>query len=274
MERSNLKKMFDKIGARITIRKGISNISRAVSMNISNDKKGEHFTFTINPNIKESDIMIQILDIDENLRQMLLFLHFPRIEFDRYGKLMKNKPGDEYEKSRLLVGHDEMHWFVAGVTNSITIKQAFERLRPSAVKLSMEKFKVKDKYWRKRKNKGFIRQGEWFFVPVHFIENNQTIIHKNEPIRRPNGGKPHFVEELIRFGGDIVYVKGNNIITEKRYKELDNSEKYGYTLQVRGAKVLGRGKIKHPDHHTVELKSWHEIYLSTEVGSSTNSFID
>lgn len=274
MERVRVENMFSKIGARVTIRKGTSNRGGVVRMNVTTDRGGEHFTLTIHPDIKETDIDIQMLDYDEKLRQMLLFLRFPRISMDFRGNVLKNKGGDEFEVSRLLVGHDEMHWFVAGVTESLTVKQAFERLRPAAVTVAMRKSGVKDKNWRKRKNKGFIRQGEWFFVPVHFEDNDKTIIHKNEPIRRPNGGKPHFVEEVVRFGGEVVYVKGDSIITEKEYKKITSLDRLHYRQQVKGATVIGRGKVKHPDHHTVELKGWHEIHLSTEAGVSTNAFID
>jgi hypothetical protein len=216
MNRENVKAIFDKIGARVTIRKGISHRSvSGLTLNVSNDRKGEHFTLTVHPLIDESEINVQLLDYDNKLRQMLIFLSFPRLTQGRWNEPTSIDKKEPVQSSRLLVGHDEMHWFVAGVTTSMTVKQAFERLRPAAVTVAMKKNGVKDKDWRKRKNKGFIRQGEWFFVPVHFEEGSQTIIHKNEPIRRPTGGKPHFVEEVVRFGGQAVFVKGDH---RKRYE--------------------------------------------------------
>lgn len=275
MNRENIKELFDKIGARVTIRRGTS--PRGVSgltLNVANDRKGEHFTLTVHPAIDESEINVQMLDYDKQLRQMLLFIRFPNLVQERWSSPPVKNTKEPFMTSRLLVGHDEMHWFVAGVTNSMTVKQAFERLRPDAVTVAMRKNKVKDKNWRKRKNKGFIRQGEWFFVPVHFEEGSQTIIHKTEPISRPTGGKPHYVEEVVRFGGETVYVQGESILSPELFKKVPSKERYLYSQRVMGATVLGRGKVKHPDHHTVELKGWHEIHLSREDGVATNAFID
>lgn len=261
MDRKNLEKQFENIGGRVTIRKGtasrrIASRGTVLRLNVSKDKRGEHFTLTIDPDVDEKDIIVQVLDVDDKLRQMLL--------------LVKHEETVE----RLLVGHDESHWFVAGVTMSRTIKEAFENLRPVAATVAMRRSGVKNKDWRKRKNKGFVRQGEWFFVPVHFEEDKTTIIHKNEPIRRPTGGSAHVVEEVVRRGGETVYTKGEKVISVEEYKKLDKLEQLGYRQQVLGARVIGRGKVKHPDHKTIELKDWHEIHLSTEAGVTSNAFID
>lgn len=275
MERKSLQKSFEKMGARVTIRKGTGVSAGAVRMNVATDSKGEHFTLTIHPEIDESQINIQVLDYDADLRQMLLFVRTPRMQViwnrgRQNFKVVENETFDE----RLLVGRDEMHWFVAGVTRAKTVREAFSNLRPQAVTVAMSRSGVKSKDWRKRKTKGFVRQGEWFFVPVHFQEDKDTIIHKNEPIRRSTGGKPHFVEEVVRFGGTIVWVKGDLILNENQFKKLDAAERTYYRQQVSGARVLGRGKVKHPDHHTIVLNGWHEIHLSTESGVMTNAFID
>jgi hypothetical protein len=276
MERERIIKYFEKIGARITIRKGTSPRDGVVRMNVANDRKGEHFTLTIHPDIKDSEIEVQVLDYDKELRQMLLFLRYPRLigRFEKGRQVFRRADNKETEDVRLLVGRDEMHWFVAGVTESKNIRQAFERLRPQAVSIAVRRNGVKTKDWRKRKTKGFVRQGEWFFVPVFFVEDEKTIvIHKNEPIQKA-GSKPHYVEEIVRFGGETVYTKGDIILTEEQYKKTPADERYQYRQQMRGARVIGRGKVKHPDHHTIELKGWHEIHLSTEVGVTTNAFID
>jgi hypothetical protein len=165
---------------------------------------------------------------------------------------------------------------VAGVTNSKNIKEAFEKLRPAAVTVAMKKARVKTKNQMKRRNKGFVRQGEWFFVPVDFQINETTVIHKNEPISRP-GGSPHIIEELVRFGGNTIYIKGDTILTENDYKRLKKENRVnslGFTQRVRGARVFARGKVKHRDHSTIELRGWHEVHLSNERGSSINAFID
>lgn len=271
MERKWVEKQFENMGGRVTIRRGtvpmrpatrFSPAASPMRLNVSKDKSGEHFTLTIASDVDERDIIIQVLDRDDKLRQMLLH--------------MKYKDTNE----KLLVGHDEMHWFVAGVTMSRTVKEAFSNLRPEAATVAMRRSGVKDKDWRKRKNKGFVRQGEWFFVPVHFKEDKFTVIHKNEPIRRPNGGTAHVVEEVVRRGGETVYTRGDTILTKVEYDKIPDSDKVFYRQQSLGARVLGRGKVKHPDHHTVELDGWHEVHMSTERVSgrngsmSFNAFLD
>jgi hypothetical protein len=190
MNRDNLRKSFEKIGARVTIRKG-SSLARdgVIRMNVTNDKQGEHFTMTIHPDINESEITLQVLDFDPKLRQMLIFIRAPRIDSSWVGGrqiFKRGKPNETFDE-RLLLGRDEMHWFVAGVTMAKNIREAFALLRPKAVNISMIRQGVKTKEWKKRKTKGFIRQGEWFFVPVNFQEDKSTILNKNEPISRRGG---------------------------------------------------------------------------------------
>jgi hypothetical protein len=268
MDRKWLQKKFEEIGSRITIRTGttIRNSNTPLRLNVAKDSKGEHFTLTIDKRIDEKIVEIQLLDMDKSLRHMLLMLKYPTI-------VPHPNPNIGFASERLIVGHDEMHWFVAGVTSSRNLKEAFERLRPQAVTIAMKNAKVKLKNQMRRKNKGFIRQGEWFFVPVHFEEDAHTVIHKNEPISRPRG-TPHFVEELVRFGGKVVYVRGDQILTESQFKKLTKHEQIAFNQRMSGARVLARGKVKHRDHHTIELKGWHEVHLSTESGTSSNAFID
>jgi hypothetical protein len=292
MNRDNIKKMFENMGSRLTIRTGTSSRGdrSPLQINVSKDRHGEHFTLTLNPLLDESKVVIQALDTDKKLRQMLLNLVYWTIPEEPVPvsrrRLVKgwetrpttrnNKPVKVVEK--LLVGHDEMHWFVAGVSGANNIREAFQRLKPAAVIVAARNAGVKNKDWFKRKTKGFLTQGEWFFVPVHFQENKLTVIHKNEPISR-QGGSPHIVEELVRSGGETVYVKGQSVITEKEYQKL--AVKTGYVQRARGARVLGRGTVKHRDHRTRILKGWHEIHLSTELQASgrggfsgANAFID
>jgi hypothetical protein len=275
--------MFERIGSRVTIRSGTASNTGLVTVNVTKDKKGEHFTMTVNPALKDEEIDIQVLDTDQKLKQMLLLISGPSLIEDRSSvhtwprRIMYQYSNHNLNrrKERLLVGHDEMHWFVAGVTASTTIKQAFAMLRPQAVTRVMHEAGVKDKDWRKRKTKGFVRQGEWFFVPVDFTPGKDTIIHKHEPISR-QGGKPHMVSELIRMrGGMVVYTNSQGrVISEKDYMGLPSISKSMWQQRVAGARVLAKGKVTHPDHHTVELKTWHEVHLSTERGSSANAFID
>ena len=271
MDRQAVQKMFEKIDSRVTIRTGtrLRFDTNPLSVNVVTDKKGEHFTITISPNVNEDKIFIQCLDVDVKLKQMLLLIRYTAAITSR-----TNITREEDRTERLLVGHDEMHWFVAGVTASTSIEQAFRNLRPVAVTQILREKHISVKDGMKRKNKGFIRQGEWFFVPVEYNITKNTIIHKNEPIQRNPRSTPHMVEELIREGGTTVYVGRLTSLTKSEYSKLSAQEQKYYTPRIQNARVFARGKIRHSDHHTIELNGWHEVHLSTEVGNSSNAFID
>ncbi len=70
-----------------------------------------------------------------------------------------------------------------------------------------------------RKTDVFIRQGEWFFIPVADVQVNEKLILTNEPISRGRG-KPHMCENLYRDGGTTVYVCGRhpNGLTVDQYR--------------------------------------------------------
>jgi len=293
MNRDNIKKMFENMGSRLTIRTGTSTRGDGspLRINVAKDRHGEHFTLTLNPLLDEEKTVIQVLDTDKKLRQMLLNLVYWTIPTEPVPVSRRRKIKGWYDADvkpekpqkiveKLLVGHDEMHWFVAGVSGANNIREAFQRLKPAAVIVAARNAGVKNKDWFKRKTKGFLTQGEWFFVPVHFQENKMTVIHKNEPINR-QGGSPHIVEELVRTGGETVYVKGQSVLSKKEFEDLSSDKRIGYAQRARGARVLGRGKVTHRDHHTRVLKGWHEIHLSTELQASgrggfsgANAFID
>jgi hypothetical protein len=272
MNRESIKKWFEELGSRITIRTGLGRSGGSVRVNVVNDSKGEHFTLTIHPDVDESKIEILPLDSNKKLRQMLLLLKYPL--FDDNGPVLDKHKKEKTVTERLLCGHDEMHWFVEGVTMSKTIEEAFSNLRPASVTMAMHKAGVKNKDKYRRKTKGFIRQGEWFFVPVHFEETKSTVIHKNEPINR-RGGSSHIVDELVRMGGTTVWTFANEVLTQSQWENIKDPRRKGLFRQ-RGidARVLARGKVKHKDHHTIILKGWHEVLLATNSTASSNAFID
>ncbi len=272
METKKLDKQFEKIGSRLKISKMIRRNSLS-GINILKDKKGEFFSVFLHPDIQDNEVSFQVAAIDPKLKQMVFVIAHPDFkakEVSRNNFVFEKTNGTISE--RFLIGRDERHCFVAGITAANSVKEAFDSLRPSAANLALQKAGVKSKDWRKRKNKGYIRQGEWFFIPSAFQETHSTVIHKNEPISR-NGGKPHFVEEIVRTGGEVVYVGNREVLTKEDYELLDSKSRTRYTQRTRGAKVYGRGKVSHPDHYTITLKGWHEIHLSTEKEAKTNAFV-
>ena len=130
----------------------------------------------------------------------------------------------------------------------------------------------------RRHNDVYKRQGEWFFVATD-KDLSAYPIHLSEPLQRGTGrGKPHLVAELIRFGGDDVVLAG---ATEYRAAEWDRLVQATPSLghqrhrrATKNAEVYVRGAVRHADHATLVLPTWHRVYLNGEVLSGNMSFYD
>jgi hypothetical protein len=263
-----LEKHFNKMGASIEFedkaaRRRASRIRRnppAPRIDVIPRGKTESFLL----DVFDEDVDVQVLDVQPDLRHLLLMFR------------EKNERG-QYDISKFLCGHDERHWFVAAVPEEAAAKNvadAMASLKPQIVIQSQKRKGVRRKNINKRKNKGYVRQGEWFFVPAPELQTDRnTVIYKNEPINRGASMKPHICEEVVRQGGTLVYVERQfapNGITESEYKKLIASKPeatsgfHHWTSMVRDAEVYARGYIKHPDHKTVYLDGWHRVLMNTE----------
>lgn len=133
-----------------------------------------------------------------------------------------------------LCGHDEFHWFVAALPETpavATLSEAMESLKPDAVRREQRRTRVKRRQRRKRHTTAYLRQGEWFFVPRPTFDAARERVEENGSVVR-GAGKPHRVEWLChsRTGG-----------------------------------TYARGKVSHPDHATIRLDVWHEVFRNTEA---------
>lgn len=177
-------------------------------------------------------------------------------------------------KSKFLCGFDERHWFIAaipeavrGVTNVATAKEA---LKPEAVHAAQARYRVAGDDRGLRRNGAYIRQGEWFFVPAPGFVPAAKQVLKDEPISRGTGSKPHRCEFLVREGGETVYVSRRfpSGLSEGEYRALvarDNGAKYErWQVMRRNAVTSVLGRITHPDHATVALRTWHRVLMNTE----------
>jgi len=198
----------------------------------------------------ESTTELVVLDVQPRDRHLLL--------------LSRSGP----DKHRFLLGHDECHWFVAGIPETTPVscvRDAKQALKPDLVQSSERRLRAK--YRNRRGNAARIRQGEWFFIPAPDRRVEKFLILRNEPIAR-GGGKPHVCEELYRFGGATVYVSRGapNGLVEDQYRALSDGERNRWNWQVmrRNPKVYVRGRVRHPDHRTVVLDGWHEVLSNTE----------
>jgi len=244
---------FARIGARLKVADRPSRRSRmsgVISLDVQTDRKGEFFEI-----VRQSGAEIAILDVQPADRHLLLLV--------REGK----------DKSKFLCGHDERHWFVAGIPESApvgTVRQAKEALKPAEVQTAQARKRLKAKVRNRRKNAAFVRQGEWFFLPVPDIAVNEKLVLPNEPLRRGNGGKPHWAEFCYRTGGETVYVCSRypNGVTEAEYKVVlaggPQAKRWGWRAMRRDPAVYVKGHVRHADHATITLRGWHRVLLNTE----------
>ena len=156
----------------------------------------------------------------------------------------------------------------------LNVVTAMEALKPQAVRYQQDQIlRVKRKKRNRRRNEAFVRQGEWFFVPVpRWVRVNEKLILRNEPLRR-GGGKPHMVEELVRDGGETVYVSNQhpNGLTPRQHQLLISRKpklrNLNWVVQRRNPQVFVRGKVRHADHKTIVLNDWHQVLMNTETES-------
>ena len=261
MDAIHIKTKFEKLGARAKIRPLQRNrwppVPSGVVINVRHDRQGEFFDIQA-----AADVDVEVLDVQPRDRHLLLMVCRPN-----------PRPGLPDAKDKLLCGHDERHWFVAGVPEKApvsTVVTAKEALKPDLVRDREQGKRGKRAKRLRRKTDVFIRQGEWFFIPAPDVRVNGKLILTNEPISRGRGSKPHMCEQLYRVGGTTVYVSGQhpNGLTESDYRKLlkqnPDAAKWSWRTMARDPVVYVRGKITHPDHGTIRLDDWHRVAMNTE----------
>lgn len=208
------------------------------------------------------DVDFQVLDVQPQIRHLLLMARTP-------GK----DPRQPDHKGKFLLGRDERDWFVAAVPDSVevsvsSVKTAMEALKPRVVRTEVARKRVASKKANKRKNDGFKRQGEWFFLSRPDLKVDPMLILKNEPLQRGRS-KPHRAEFLYREGGTTVYVNRTypNGLSKEAYARLlpEERKRGAFRTMMRNPRVYVRGKIRHVDHHTLTLDCWHEVHPNTEA---------
>lgn len=249
-----IERQFDRIGARAKVHAATGRFAvPGLSIDIDRDVHGEFFDIAIG---RDDVPDLRVVDCRPQIRHLLL--------------LSEQSDG----KHKFLCGHDERHWFVAAVPERASVSNvqtAFEALKPIAVQRRQDQLNVKPRKRNRRRNEAFVRQGEWFFIPVpEWFQVDERLIFRKEPIAR-GGGKPHLCEELVRQGGELVYVSPQhpNGLTEAEYwKVISRKPKLrhiGWVTHRRNPLVFVRGKVRHADHKTIVLDGWHQVLMNTET---------
>ncbi len=261
MKIDHIESKFAAMGARFQGR--ITPMSRwgtdDYAVDIQRDRRGEFFELRV-PESLEGRVDVSVLQVRPRERHLLLLVR-------------RDQP--ERQLDRFLCGYDERDWFVAAVPGRVSnVADAMESLKPAEVQAAQAQSGLDSRQRNLRHNRAFRRQGEWFFVPAPGLLPDPKLIWHNEPIQRGRG-KPHFVAELYREGGTLVYVCGSypNGVTEAEYRRLVREDpsrtRWGWRRMQRDAVVYARGEIRHPDHHTITLPYWHRVLMNTETSTET-----
>lgn len=260
MNTETMVRHFDKMGARLRIKRGVDRPRRSgsapqpepVVVDVRRDRDGEYFQIDVEPGAVE----LHVEDVRPKDRHLLLLARLTR----------------EGRKDKFLCGHDERAWFVAAVPSErgvSSVHTAMEALKPPAVRWVQDAIRLRQRDRRRRRNAAFVRQGEWFFIPV---PDYQPIgaVHRNEPLRR-GAGNPHMCANLTREGGDTVYVHRNysNGLSEhqraKLFRENPHARTWKWRVMTRAARVYVKGAVRHVDHATISLPCWHFVAMNTET---------
>lgn len=258
---------FERIGARAKIElvENPDRRNRSLIVNIRRDKKGEYFYIRT---LKHIELLV--LDLQPKERHLLLLTRDP------------NNP-----KAKFLCGHDERHWFTAAIPENApvsTVEQAKQALKPSElveIELS-QRVRRKDLHKRIRRMKTggkIFRQGEFMFVPAPEFKQSVDAVLKDDVLSQ--GGNPHRAEYLYREGGTTVYVCRHypNGVTQSHYDSLlrkkPEAKKWNWQTQVRNPGVYVKGKIRHPEHATLDLgETWHRVIPNAEPMAKASSNVD
>src|SRR5262249_28452525 len=113
-------------------------------------------------------------------------------------------------------------------------------------------------------------QGEWFFIPAPRMKVEEAFVTRGEPLSRGTGSKSHMAECCYSAGGEWVYVCDQHPggLTEAQQARLlpqrPETAHWNWRRRGRNAQVYVRGRVRHPDHRTIVLNSWHRVLMNTE----------
>jgi hypothetical protein len=247
METEVLERRFAAIGARVKLA-GPRRRS-PIRVGVGWDGHGEYFDVRADPAVE-----LEVVDVDRPGRHLLLLAR------------------EGGEKSKFLCGHDERHWFVAAVpedARGVTgVRAAKAALQPELVRTAVERARPKDRF--SRRNAAYVRQGEWFFVPVARLEPPRGLVRRREPLTRGRG-TPHVLELAYRRGGEVVWVNERHprVVSDAHYRALTERERRrgNWRQLVRDPELFAKGAVRHPDHATIVLPDWHRVVMNTEQGA-------
>ena len=171
-------------------------------------------------------------------------------------------------KSKFLCGHDERHWFVAAIPEAARgVHQRGDgegRAAAADGRFARGRTACRASGASTAATRRFLRQGEWFFVPVPDLRVEPWQIRRNEPLgarrvgrrtccARPAGAAVHRLR--ARWPG-----RGRGDWT----RMLEPASRGWHRPMIREPALYARGSVRHPDHATMLLRGWHRVVMNTE----------
>lgn len=223
---------FSRMGARVLVHEFRTPQQVKIRIDVGRDRSGEFFDIRF-----EEGVAPEVLDVQPSTRHLVLMVR------------------DGEARNKFLLGRDERHWFAAAVPgdNVHDVRTAMASLRPAEIA-----------------GRSAIRQGEWFFVPDHSVDEKDAVIHRNEPLSRGAGSKPHICAQMIRRGGQDVmvcpeYPTGVELgVYQQLIATNTKARNHRWRRMTRDAEVYVCGEVRHRDHKTIHLDGWHRVYMNRE----------
>jgi len=241
---------FERMGARATITPMTKALFQQHGapfvIDIRTDPAGESFEI-----LKTARIDLKVLDSRPRNRHLVLSASLGESE------------------ERFLCGHDERHWFVAGLpdgADAATVDSAMRSLKPAMV----TRKEAKRSHRRGRKADVFLRQGEWFFVPCQNASIDSTKVERYQVLVRGLESKPHVCEFMYR-DGEREYECDRYpklAFFESEYLEIlktrRKAKQWGWRQLPYDPVIYVRGAVSHPDHAILHLEGWHRVEMNRE----------
>ncbi|MEW5740644.1 MAG: hypothetical protein AB1938_17075 [Myxococcota bacterium] len=234
-----------------------SGAERVVQLDIARDRRGERFRMW--PGASTNRVVVQ--GVDRRLHQLVLLVDEPKhrflAEIPRWtvpDRPVVRKEGHRRwvsmetpgQKRHFLLGLDEAHLFIAQLPRGLSsVDRAREALKGREVARA-----ERDAPFRT------IRQGEWFLIALdaprvaalddvarlapHLVAHRRGIA---QAALWNRAGRPHVADEVL-------------VLRAEQLLARSVGEAVARSVALARPGVYVRGKVKHPDHATVELKSW------------------
>ncbi|MDD3641865.1 MAG: hypothetical protein PHQ19_00150, partial [Candidatus Krumholzibacteria bacterium] len=105
-----------------------------------------------------------------------------------------------------------------------------------------------------------------------------AVIHRGEPLQRTPQSKPHVCEELVRLGGELVYLIGTRAYNQEDFNRAvkfnPRMRSYVRGTRMRNPEMYARGSVRHADHATIRLEGWHRVMINAEITTSNLAYLD